>query len=201
MRIGFVCLVLGVLLVPAAAHADSHNADFYGGASAGGGGSTLKGFVVGLGKDVDREDSDRWWTPGVVGGAGVQFGGHDASNRDITQVVWGVGPRLTIAKPDWRQFIHAQFQVVGVYTNDGLFFNKEGHPAPNDLGYVVGAGYDYVFSHGLGSISSAVITRHPGLGIRVEADRVFNHGDRSSVWRLSAGVIYRAPKVRKTPTP
>src|SRR5262249_15957537 len=51
MRIRFVCLLLGVLLVPAAAYADSHNADFYGGGSYGGGGSNIGGFIVALGKD------------------------------------------------------------------------------------------------------------------------------------------------------
>jgi hypothetical protein len=191
MRIRPACFVFGVLLlVPPLAYADSHNADYYGGGSGGGGGSTLKGFIVAFGKDLPKQPLAKhgiFW--GVVGGASVQFGGH--AGRDVTQVVLGVGPRVTFSKSDWQIHGHAQFGDV--YTNDGLLINTKGEPEPNDFDVAAGAAIDYLFPHGS---FPGTNTHLPGLGFRlIEVDRVFNHGDRSSVWRFSAGLVYRVPKL------
>jgi hypothetical protein len=188
MRIRHACLVLGVWLVPALASADSHNADVYGGGSGGGGGSKLGGFIVALGKtqlqDLKSPKPVLW---GGIGGASVQFGSHDG--RDVTQIIWGAGPRFSFAKPGTMNFIHAQVQLVGVYTNDGRDI-KDGDEKPNDFAVVVGTAYDHAFTR-----TQAGSTPHPGLGFRFQADRVFNMGDRENVWRLSAGLIYRIPRL------
>jgi hypothetical protein len=188
MRARHTCLVLvGLFLAPALAVADSHNADAYGGGSGGGGGSNLGGFIVALGKtqiqDLKEPQRVLW---GAVGGASVQFGTHDG--RDVTQVVSTIGVRMTFAKPDGKDFVHAQVSVADVYTNDGQF-TEDGDEKPHDFGVVVGAAYDRAFrTHEPG-------TPHPGLGLRFQVDRVFNMGDRGDVWRLSAGLIYRIPKL------
>jgi hypothetical protein len=188
MRIRFACLVLGVMLVPGAAHADSHFADFYGGGSGGGGGSKLGGFIVAFGKGqtqpVDPKLPLKKVLFGGVGGASVQFGSHE-DGRSVTQVVWSAGPRFTFEKNrDSRNFYHAQVTLGSVYSNDGN--------ATKDFTTVVGAAWDHVFGARPGGI-----TPHPGLGMRLQADRVFNLGneDREDIWRLSAGFIYRVPKL------
>jgi hypothetical protein len=193
MRVRFVCLVVGVLLVPAAAYADSHNADFYGGAAYGGGGSKIGGFIVALGKDWLHGETPRL-TPGEepikffiggVGGSSVQFGSHEG--RQLTRIVWGAGPRLTLTKPDTRHFFHIQAQWVGIYSNDGLDQEQ-----PNDKGLAVGGAWDFSL-HGAKDMTEKG-THVYGMGIRVQADRIFNGGDRGSVWRVSAGLIYRSPR-------
>jgi hypothetical protein len=187
MHIRFACLVLGMSLVPAAAFADSHNADAYGGGSGGGGGSKLGGFIVALGKTQDQSpigQPQKRVLLGGVGSASVQFGSHD-DGRDVTQVVWSLGPRFTFEKNhDSRNFYHAQVTFGSIYSNDGN--------ATNDFTTVVGAAWDYVFGAG-----PSRLTPHPGLGMRLQADRVFNLGkdDRDDIWRLSAGFIYRIPKL------
>lgn len=187
MRIRFACLVLGILLVPGAAHADSHFADFYGGGSGGGGGSKLGGFIVGFGKSERQPDRGplKKVLLGGVGGASVQFGSHD-DGRSVTQVVWSVGPRVTFEKNrESRNSYHAQVTFGSVYSNDGN--------ATKDFTTVVGAAWDYVF----GALHDGQPTPHPGLGMRLQADRVFNMGKegRDDIWRLSAGFIYRVPKL------
>lgn len=189
MCIRFACLVLGALLVPAAAFADSHNADAYGGGSGGGGGSKLGGFIVALGKtqlQAPPGQPQKKVLLGGIGGASVQFGSHNG--RDVTQVVADVGPRISYLKPRSKNVVHAQVTAAWVYTNDGRFI-KDGDEKPNDFGIVVGAAYDYGLREGSGTG-----TAHSGLGMRFQADRIFNLGDREDVWRLSAGIIYRIPK-------
>ena len=195
MRIRPACLVFGVLLlVPALAYADSHNADFGGGASWGGGGSTLSGFIVTLGRSWKvpegnpPADSPRRIVFGEVGVSSVQFGGD--AGRDVTQVIWGGGLRVSYAQPRSRNFFHAQVQLVGVYTNDGRFISSKGNPEPNDKGVTVGGAYDWVFRKPIGGLTPV-----RGLGLRGQVDRVFNLGDRHSVWRFSGGLIYRVPRV------
>jgi hypothetical protein len=188
MRIRFACLVLGVLLVPGALRADSHFADFYGGGSGGGGGSKLGGFIVALGKGQTQPTTGdlKKVLFGGVGSASVQFGSHD-DGRSVTQVVWSLGPRFTFEKNrDSRNFYHAQVTLGSVYSNDGN--------ATKDFTTVVGAAWDYVFGARPGGTTT---TPHPGLGMRLQADRVFNLGkdDRDDIWRLSAGFIYRVPKL------
>jgi len=198
MRVRFVCLALGMLLVPALAHADSHNADFYGGFAGGGGGSTIPGFITEVAKDFKEKDLaplvqgqkehfHAFWAG--VGGVSSQFGSHEG--RQLTRTVYGAGGRMTITKHDSRNFYHAQAQLVGIYSNDGL-----DHEQPNDLGIAVGAAYDFSF-HGPRDTGS-VGTKVYGMGLRFQADRIFNIGSngdvRGSVWRLSAGLIYRAPR-------
>src|SRR5262245_34989849 len=187
MRIRYTCLVLGLLLlVPTSARADSHNADAYGGGSGGGGGSTLGGFIVAFGK-TQLQDGRKKVLLGGAGGASVQFGTHN--DRQVTQVIWGVGPRFTIAPTGTRNFFHTMVQLSGVYTNDGRDI-QNGKEKPNDFAVVVGAAYDHALT-GAHSSSTAVA----GLALRAQADRVFNLGDREHVWRLSMGLIYRIPRV------
>jgi hypothetical protein len=186
MRFRFACLVLGVLLVPAAAHADSHFADFYGGGSGGGGGSKLGGFIVGFGKtELQPEKGEpKKVLFGGVGSASVQFGAHD-DGRSVTQVVWSLGPRFTFEKDrNSRNSYHAQVTLGSIYSNDGN--------ATKDFTTVVGAAWDHAFGAPYDARNP-----HPGLGIRLQADRVFNlgKGDRDDIWRLSAGFIYRVPKL------
>lgn len=183
MRIRNACLGLVVLLIPSLALADSHNADVYSGGSGGGGGSNLGGFIVALGKTRIQPEKgpQKKVLLGGVGGASVQFGSHEG--RDLTQVVWSVGPRFTFEKGrDSKNVFHAQVTWGSAYTNDG----GEGQ---NNFTTVVGAAYDRAFqSHG-------GMTPHPGLGFRLQADRVFNKGEREDAWRLSAGFIYRIPRL------
>ena len=182
MRIRNACLGLVVLLIPALAFADSHRADVYSAFSSGGGGSNLSGFIVALGKTQIQPEQGppKKVLLGGVGGASVQFGSHEG--RDVTQVVWSAGPRVTFEKDrESRNFFHAQVTFGGVYTNDGQ--------EPNDFATVVGAAYDFAFRPHAGA------TKHPGLGFRLQADRVFNMGDRDDVWRLSAGFVYRIPRL------
>jgi hypothetical protein len=190
MRIRPACLVLGVLLVASAAYADSHNADFNGGGSGGGGGSKLGGFIVGFGKAEMRsepgDDRRRPCLLGWFGDTSVQFG-KDAG-RDVTQVVLAVGPRCTIlAKHDSMNLFHAYAQIGDVYTNDG----KDGGK-PNDKALVVGLAFDRALHR---RPSSTPKTPFAGVGVRLQADRVFNLADRDSVWRLSAGLVYRVPRL------
>lgn len=187
MRIGLACLVLAGLLVPGAAFADSHVADFYGGGSGGGGGSKLGGFIVAFGKSQRQPDTGplRKVLLGGVGGASVQFGSHDDGSADVTQVVWSLGPRFTFEKSRTsRNIYHAQVTFGSAYTNDGNASKK--------FTTVVGAAWDHAFGTHDGQ------TPHPGLGMRLQADRVFKaaEGDgRADIWRLSAGLIYRIPKL------
>lgn len=192
MRILFAGLVLGALLVPATVRADSHFADFYGGGSGGGGGSKLGGFIVAFGKS-ERQPEPLPGTPpekpkkvlfGGVGGVSVQFGSHDDGSADVMQVVWSVGPRLTFEKNrNSKNFYHAQVTFGGSHTNDGQL--------QSNFATVVGAAYDHVFGTHAGP------TPHPGLGMRLQADRVFRSGENAggNIWRLSAGLIYRVPKL------
>ena len=187
MRSRFAYLVLGVLLMPAAARADSHFADFYGGGSGGGGGSTLGGFVFALGVTPEHLIPGPCKL-GFTGGVSGQFGSHDGG-RDVTQVVWGGGPRCTFTKAEGRTFLHVHAQFNGVYTNDGSL--------PNDKAVVVGASYDFAFKRtvaGPGGIRVSN-THGVGFGVRGQYDRIFNLGDRESVQRFSGGVIYRFPKL------
>jgi hypothetical protein len=192
MRIRNACLGLVVLLVPALAHADSHNADAYGGGSGGGGGSNLGGFIVALGKTQLQSppgQPQRKVLLGGIGGASVQFGAHNG--RDVTQVIAEVGPRISFMKPRSKSIVHAQVSAAWVYTNDGRDI-ENGDEKPNDFGIVVGVAYDYALREGAGKGTS---TAHSGLGMRFQADRVLNLGNREDVWRLSAGLIYRVPKL------
>ena len=189
MRIRPACLVLGVLLVASAAYADSHNADFNGGGSGGGGGSKLGGFIVGFGKaEMKSEPEDHGRRPCLLGWFGdtsVQFG-KDAG-RDVTQVVLAVGPRCTIqAKHDSMNLFHAYAQIGDVYTNDGKDNGK-----PNDKALVIGLAFDRAWRPG----PSSAKTPFAGPGLHFQADRVFNLGNRESVWRLSAGLVYRVPRL------
>ena len=147
MRFRYACLVLGVLLVPGAAHADSHFADFYGGGSVGGGGSKLGGFIVALGKGQTQPTSGplKKVLFGGVGGASVQFGSHD-DGRSVTQVVWSLGPRFTFEKNrDSRNFI-AQVTLAPSAT-------RGNH---KDFTTVVGAAWDWFLVQG------SRLTPHPG---------------------------------------
>jgi hypothetical protein len=191
MRIRPACLVFVVLLlVPALTYADSHNADFNGGGSGGGGGSKLGGFIVGFGKaEMTSEpggDRRRPCLLGWFGDASVQFGKH--AGKEVTQVVLAVGPRCTIlAKHDSMNLFHAHAQLGDVYTNDG-----KGGGKPNDTALVVGLAFDRALHR---RPSSTPKTPFAGAGFRLQADRVFNLGDRESVWRLSAGLVYRVPRL------
>lgn len=183
MRSRFACLVLGVLLIPGTAFADSHNADFYGGGSGGGGGSKLGGFIVALGKTRTKPLIGNVFVGGV-GGASVQFGSHDDGSADVTQVVWSLGPRFTFEKShDSRNIYHAQLTLGQNLTNDG--------DLQKNFSTVVGGAWDLVF----GSLHGGGGTPHPGLGMRLQAERVFHKGDRDDIWRLAAGLIYRVPKL------
>ena len=181
MRIGNVCLGLVVLLIPALAFADSHRADVYSGASGGGGGSNLGGFIVALGLTEIQQREPRNVLFGGVGSASVQFGSHEG--RDLTQVVWSIGPRLTFEKDqNSKNVFHAQVTFGGVYTNDGQ--------GQKNMATVVGAAYDRAFHTHEGK------TPHPGLGLRLQADRVLIKGEeRKDAWRFSAGFIYRIPRL------
>lgn len=176
MRVRVACFVLGVLLIPTLARADSHIADFYSGFSGGGGGSTLLGFHQSFAKAWAEPP---WCKLSAVGDVSVQFGSHNG--RDVTQVVYSGGPRCTFAKHDWRNLLQAQLLVGGVYTNDGV-------AEPNDKALVLGVTYDRALTK-----ASTRDTPFKGWGVRVEADRVFNGGDRESVNRYSVGLIYRFP--------
>jgi hypothetical protein len=197
MRIRFACLVLGVLLVPGPAFADSHNWDVQGGFSAGGGGSTLRGFIVALGLSERQPEPEKPGGPmppqrpvllGLVGGASVQFGSRDDGSASVTQVIWSAGPRFTFEKDrESRNSYHAQVTFGQVLTNGGEL--------DKNLTTVVGAAWDHSFGAHNGR------TPHPGLGMRLQADRVFSVGKYKGIdsgdnfWRLSASVIYRIPKL------
>src|SRR5262249_32723816 len=116
--------------------------------------------------------------------------------RQLTRIVWGARVRLTMTKPETKHFFHVQAQGVGIYSNDG-----QDNEHPNDKGLAVGAAYDYSF-HGPRPTTPPGTTPYPathvyGLGFRGQAERVFNGGNRGSVWRFSVGLIYRSPRMER----
>jgi len=177
MRLRVAGIVLGALVIPVLAHADSHIADYYAAYSAGGGGSTLQGFRQAWTKGWDKPKACKL---GATGDVSVQFGSH-ADGTDVTQVIYTGGPRCTLAKHDSKTLVHVQGLLGGVYTNDGT-------GAPNDTVFVLGAAIDQALTK-----KFTKMTPFTGWGVRFEADRVFNLGDRESVNRYSIGVIYRFP--------
>ena len=177
MRVRLACLVLGALLVPALAHADSHIADYYFGYSQGNGGSTLKGFSHAMVKEFTNP---KLRNLGIGGDFTVHFGSHD--DKDVTQVIFMGEGRYTLFKLWNRALIHAQGLLGGVYTNDGVAPRKK-------LAGGVGLAADICFS-------GEEYDDHPpyGWALRLQGSYV-NHKDKGDLRRFSVGLVYRFPPV------
>jgi len=176
-----VGLLLAWLLVPGLAHADSHIADYYSGASGGGGGSKLYGFHEAFNL-ASRRSMGCYWG----GGADFtnHFGSHDG--KDETQFAYMFGPRCSIplGTKEHQNLLHLQLLLGWVYTNDGTDNSK------NDgaVGYSIA--YDRVLKCGDGP------THCKGLTLRFQTDYINRSEDsgRSNFPRFSGGVVYRFSK-------
>jgi hypothetical protein len=179
MRFWLPCLVVGALLVPNLVHANEHSADAGAGPSWGGGGSTLVGFRVGAGIEIDERHLGGFCCLGVVGDVSVRFG--SPQSKAVTQVVSMIGPRLTLAKK-WRHLPQVQVLFGNAYTNDGG--TKE-----NKAAVAYGAGYELVLGD-----ARVGLTSYRGWALRAQADRVVRSGDNNDFTRGSVSLLYRFPR-------
>jgi len=170
MRVWRSWLVLGMLLIPTAVRADDHRADLYGGASRGGGGSTLGGFhqtlALGSARPVSKDLSF------VLADVSAHFG------NDVTQVAVMGGVRWTLfAKREQKHKVSGRGLLGLVHSNDGA-------PGPKDFAGAVGVSWEYI---------PTPTEPSKGWGVRVQYDYVIRSDadGRESFSRLSGGLVYR----------
>ena len=186
-----VLLLVTLLIFPAAAFADGHKADFFGGGSGGTGGSKLGGItqslVFGLGREgcLWMKDKNCPWLGITANDLSVQFGGENG--KELTQMTlqWGGRATLTsfkVPNPDTPIKVFVQGALGLAYTNDGT--EQSG---TNFVGSV-GGGIQW-FPNKLPHPDGKGEMRG-GFGLQAQADYIFRT-TRSGYWRGAAGVVYR----------
>lgn len=169
MRIRPSWLILALLLIPTAAHADDHKADLFGGPS-GARGSSLWGFQVtgaltlpvpGLGRNL-----------AAIG----DFSAHIGSRDEEDLISFLVGARLALAKG------HESHVVPFAQVMFGRVHYRDGDGSGGDGAVVVGGGLDFLVTRTEDS---------GGWGLRAEVDRVWRVGDAHDLVRVSGGLFVR----------
>jgi hypothetical protein len=180
MRIRRLWIVLGIVLVPAAAFADDHKA-FFGGLSLVND-STLTGFRLGF------TGKPRPGNLSLEGDFSAQRGTHEGLKLWRTTVMGGI--RLTFPydvrasrRPDQQatqgQPAHPR-QIFSVYALVGAARDSEPDEAGWNAAFAVGVSYDVV----------VVRSRSGGgLGVRAQTDFIARN-DGSDFPRISAGLVY-----------
>ena len=184
MRIQRSWLAVAVLLIPAAARADDHRADRFGGFSRAGGSSLFGVHVTDAITLPSRGMTNR--DLALLGDLSVHVGsrtpgrsqGRADDQHDVTRITFLGGLRWTFAKdvadrqqqPKLLPFVHGL--LGGVYTHDRA----------NDASIAggVGGGLDYVLRRG---------EPREAWATRVQVDYIVS-GQEDFV-RVSAGIVYR----------
>lgn len=176
MRIRRLWIVLGIVLVPAAAFADDHKA-FFGGLSLVND-STLTGFRLSFtGKPKDGNLH-------LVGDFSTQSGTHEGFDVRRTTFMGGVRLdviRRTQALMTGQQATEHPKHLVAVHALVGGVRDSSGDDAVTDGALAVGASYDFVarrFASGA------------AVGIQVQADYITRLGDADAFPRFSVGGVY-----------
>lgn len=189
MRVRLASLLTAILLVPAAAYAESHKADLFGGGSGGNGGSTIGGWIAGINWGTACP-----WLDIVGPTASTQFGGHDG--KSLSQIAYHGGARVTLTSMKTARDGHAVDQTIkpfvhvlvgGVYTN----INDGSGQAFKDLSWTFGGGVDKFWHHT--TLNGRDHTS--GVGFRVQYDYIVRNGDHTNFSRVSAGIVWRILKV------
>src|SRR5262245_26712723 len=180
MRIRFACLVLGVFLMPSAVLADSHFADYYGGFSGGGGGSTLYGVHQSFFKEFVKPSLR---LVGVGADFSVQFGSRD--NKNETQVIFMAGPRYTALAHD-RHVVNVEYLIGTAFTANGLDSGNQFLP------WSAGASYDVVVSGETVDVNGR--KTYTGWTLRTQVNYIHRKGVEENLTRASVGLAYRFHK-------
>ncbi len=176
MRIRRLSLVVVLLLMPTAARAHDHIADFFGGGS-GGYDSTLWGLHQQLGITLPWVDRDF----SAVADLSLHFGTHDGS--DLTRATFLGGLRYMPSGDHRLTGLVSFHALVGNVHDAGL-------DSSNAKALALGGAFEYLPK---GRDTAG------GWGVRVLADYVFSRGEGFA--RVSAGVVYRIPRKDETAKP
>ena len=175
MRILRSCVfsLLVLILIPAAAHADDHRADWYVAFSGGTGASSLYGFHNAFAIAINTPTLHRLSI--VPGDVSVQFGSHDG--EAARQATYLAGARLTVSK-------HGSHVKPTVHALAGTVIAYRGAVNSTSGAISVGGGLEYVRDDPA-RVQATIV------GARMQVDYIMRTDDQDNFWRVSGGLVLR----------
>jgi hypothetical protein len=175
MRVRRPWLLLVLLLLPSAARADDHTAEFYAAGFSFVPGSFLIGPHVAFGKTIELpryKGFDK--NLSIVGDFSTHFGPNEEEGKRVT---FAVGGRVSATIRDYFKLVHSGRALVG-----GVYGTDRPEPETN-LAFLFG--YEAEWMPGRRTLE------YEGWGFRAQVDWVVRKGDAENFARVSTGFVYR----------